>query len=77
MRSILYELARHGDRDRGYLTALEGATVSPGSLPWDIRRVFFIWGAPPQTTRGGHAHREVNQLFFCVAGSAILTKSAQ
>jgi hypothetical protein len=42
------------------------------SLPFPVRRVYWIHDAAPQSERGNHAHRELRQLVVCVAGSVEL-----
>lgn len=49
--------------DRGWLSVVEaGQTV-----PFSIRRVFYMHGMTAE--RGGHAHRDTDQLVICVSGS--------
>ncbi len=50
--------------ERGSLVSLEQAT----GVPFDIQRAFYIFDTPEDAGRGGHAHREVEQLLVCVAG---------
>ncbi len=53
----------HAD-SRGVLVPFEFDDV-----PFRPQRVFVISGVPPNTTRGGHAHRSVWQLLYCPAGT--------
>lgn len=46
----LVDLPRHSD-DRGYLVALEGGKL----LPFEVRRVFFMWGVPASAVRAEDA----------------------
>jgi hypothetical protein len=48
---------------RGVLTVLEGA-----SLPFPIKRIFYMHRVPPETERGGHAHPHTDQVLIPVAG---------
>ncbi len=59
----LHEL---GD-ERGCLVALE----SPKHVPFDIKRVYYIYGTKPDVSRGAHAHQNLNQLAICVSGSCV------
>jgi len=54
----------HGDYD-GNLIALEKGK----DFPFDIRRVYYIWGTKPDIIRGKHAHRNLEQVIVCVSGS--------
>lgn len=67
MRSVdecrIINLPRHRD-DRGSLTFVESPLV-----PFDIRRVYYIYDMPVGVTRGAHGHRRLEQLMIAVAGS--------
>jgi hypothetical protein len=42
-------------------------------LPFEVRRVFWVFGVPGRTvTRGNHAHKELHQVMFCAAGTCVL-----
>ena len=51
--------------DRGNLVFAEGN----GNIPFEIRRVYYIYGANEKTVRGGHAHKESDIVLISVAGS--------
>ena len=38
------------------------------SLPFVPRRIFYVSNVPAGTVRGEHAHREGQQIIFCVSG---------
>lgn len=50
---------------RGDLTFVEGMR----HVPFDIKRVFFLYNVPVDAERGGHAHRELEQVVFALSGS--------
>lgn len=50
---------------RGNLSVVEGGI----SVPFDIKRVFYLYDVPADSARGGHAHHDAIQLMFAVAGS--------
>ncbi len=50
--------------ERGNLCVAENR-----SLPFEVKRVFWIHGVQPGHTRGGHAHRTCAEVVFPVAGS--------
>lgn len=49
---------------RGSLVALEGAKT----VPFEIKRVYYIFGTQPGVARGFHAHRKLQQVAVCVTG---------
>lgn len=51
--------------NRGKLIALE----KKSNLPFDIKRVYFIYDTVSGATRGYHAHRNLRQLLVAVCGS--------
>ena len=59
----LIEFPVLGDK-RGSLIALEAMK----NIPFDIKRVYYIFGADQNTPRGLHAHKELQQVAICVAG---------
>ncbi len=40
-----------------------------GSLPFKVKRVYYLCDVPSGEKRGGHAHRELSQLIIAAAGS--------
>jgi uncharacterized RmlC-like cupin family protein len=38
-------------------------------IPFPIARVFYVYEIPVTAKRGGHAHRELEQVVFCLAGA--------
>jgi hypothetical protein len=60
----IIELPRIAD-PRGNLTFLEGSR----HVPFDIRRVFYLYDVPTDESRGAHAHHRLQQFLICLAGS--------
>jgi dTDP-4-dehydrorhamnose 3,5-epimerase-like enzyme len=50
---------------RGNLSFIEGGR----HVPFEIRRVYYLYDVPGGEARGGHAHRELNQLLIAASGS--------
>jgi dTDP-4-dehydrorhamnose 3,5-epimerase-like enzyme len=59
----LIELSTLGD-DRGSLVAMEAQK----NIPFDVKRVYFIFGTQAGVSRGFHAHLALQQVAVCVAG---------
>ena len=60
----LIELPRIKDQ-RGNLSFIEGGR----HIPFDIRRVYYLYDVPGGAERGGHAHRNLEQLVIAMSGS--------
>jgi len=50
---------------RGNLTFVEGQR----HIPFDIRRVYYLYDVPGGSERGGHAHKALHQLMIAMSGS--------
>ena len=37
-------------------------------VPFDINRIFYVWGVPDKEVRGKHAHYECDQIIICLSG---------
>jgi len=58
----------HGDSN-GSLVALEKGA----DFPFEIKRVYYIWGTKSDFVRGHHAHRNLEQVVICTSGSCDFT----
>jgi dTDP-4-dehydrorhamnose 3,5-epimerase-like enzyme len=58
------ELPRIHD-PRGNLTFVEGSH----HVPFDIKRVYYLYDVPGGAERGGHAHKQLEQLIVAMSGS--------
>jgi len=62
--SIL-EIPKISDPDgRGNLSVVEKDV-----LPFDIQRVYYLYDVPSDSSRGGHAHIELQQFLIALSGS--------
>lgn len=60
----IIELPKIAD-PRGNLTFVEGGE----HIPFDIRRVYYLYDVPGGAERGGHAHKALHQLIIAMSGS--------
>lgn len=49
----------------GNITIVEGKT----HVPFDVKRVYYLYDIPGGEDRGGHAHKELRQLIVAASGS--------
>ena len=50
---------------RGNLTFIEGGR----HVPFEIKRVYYLYDVPGGAERGGHAHKDLHQLIIAMSGS--------
>tara|TARA_R110002126_G_scaffold280295_3_gene427595 strand:- start:363 stop:761 length:399 start_codon:yes stop_codon:yes gene_type:complete len=55
--------------ETGSLVAIEGMV----NIPFDVKRVYYIYGTTASAIRGKHAHKDLQQLIFCPVGSCEFT----
>lgn len=64
---MLFELIKFnilGD-EKGWLISLENNK----NIPFDIKRVYYIFDTLEDVRRGFHAHHKINQVAICVKGN--------
>jgi len=49
----------------GNITALENNI----HLPFDVKRIYYLYDVPAGEERGGHAHRELQQIIVAASGA--------
>ena len=64
MQVIKYAFQQHGD-ERGMLVALEELK----DIPFEIKRVYFMYDTKSDVHRGFHAHKTLEQILICIHGS--------
>ena len=64
MQITKYVFEPHGD-DRGQLVAIEEFR----NIPFDIKRVYYMYDTVEGVSRGFHAHKKLQQILICVHGS--------
>ena len=61
----LQEIPKISNPDgRGNLSVIEKDV-----LPFKIKRVYYLYDVPSESTRGGHAHKELQQFLIALSGS--------
>lgn len=63
------ELDKHHSDRKGNLTVVENGVT----LPFDVKRVYYLYDVPGGESRGSHAHRELEQLIIAASGSFTVT----
>ena len=65
----MVELDKHHSNRRGNLTVVENGLT----LPFDVKRVYYLYDVPGGESRGAHAHRDLEQFIVAASGSFKVT----
>ena len=65
----IIELDRHHSDRKGNLSVVENGKT----LPFDVKRVYYLYDVPCGESRGAHAHKELEQLIIAASGSFKVT----
>lgn len=65
----IIELDKHHSDRKGNLSVVENGVT----LPFDVKRVYYLYDIPGGEGRGAHAHRELEQLIVAASGSFSVT----
>ena len=65
MGTQMVEFSQHGDV-RGHLVIVEGGL----DIPFDIKRIFYIYGSDSEVVRGQHANRRSEFVLINVSGQS-------
>lgn len=57
-------LDKKGSKELGFISVGE----SHKNIPFDIKRVYWTYFTPHDVIRGGHAHKNLEQVIFAVSG---------
>ncbi len=52
------------EKGRGKLSVIEKSII-----PFEIKRVYYLYDVPSDAYRGGHAHKNLNQFMIALSGS--------
>ena len=65
----MIELDKHHSTRKGNLTVVENGIT----LPFDVKRVYYLYDVPGGANRGSHAHKDLSQLIIAASGSFSVT----
>jgi hypothetical protein len=65
----ILELDKHHSDRKGNLSAVGNGI----DVPFDVKRVYYLYDVPGGESRGGHAHKALSQLIVAVSGSFSVT----
>jgi len=65
----IIELDRHHSDRKGNISVVENSET----LPFDVKRVYYLYDVPGGESRGSHAHKELTQLIIAASGSFKVT----
>ena len=68
MEAKIIDLVRIVD-PRGNLTVAEGCK----DVPFDVKRVYWVYDVPAGENRGGHAHKQCQEFIIALSGSFHVT----
>lgn len=60
----IIELDKH-EHEKGNITVVENGL----DVPFDVKRIYYLYDIPGGESRGGHAHYELKQLIVAASGS--------
>ncbi len=65
----MIELDKHHSDRKGNISVVQNGDT----VPFDVKRVYYLYDVPGGESRGAHAHRELNQLIIAASGSYRVT----
>ncbi|WP_303208389.1 sugar 3,4-ketoisomerase [Bacteroides oleiciplenus] len=65
----IIELDKHHSARKGNITVVENNYT----VPFEVKRTYYLYDVPGGESRGGHAHKELSQLIVAASGSFIVT----
>ena len=65
----IIELSKHHSDRKGNISVVQNGDT----VPFDVKRVYYLYDVPGGESRGSHAHRELEQLIVAASGSFTVT----
>lgn len=64
MNNSIIQIRTYGKSEEGRLSFFEGSK----DIPFEIKRIYYIYGVKVGEKRGMHAHKELQQVIWCPYG---------
>lgn len=64
----IIEIDKHHHK-KGNISVIENSIT----IPFDVKRTYYLYDVPGGESRGGHAHKDLQQLIIAVSGSFNVT----
>ena len=65
----MIELDKHHSDRKGNISVVENSNT----IPFEVKRTYYLYDVPGGESRGGHAHKELSQLIIAASGSFTVT----
>lgn len=65
----IIELDKHHSDRKGNISVVENSNT----IPFEVKRTYYLYDVPGGESRGGHAHKELSQLIIAASGSFTVT----
>ena len=65
----MIELSRHHSDRKGNISVVQNGDT----IPFEVKRVYYLYDVPGGESRGAHAHRDLSQLIVAASGSFTVT----
>ena len=65
----MIELDKHHSDRKGNISVVQNGDA----VPFDVKRVYYLYDVPGGESRGAHAHKELSQLIVAASGSFTVT----
>ena len=65
----IIELDKHHSDRKGTISVVENKKT----IPFDVKRVYYLYDVPGGESRGSHAHKKLSQLIVAASGSFSVT----
>lgn len=65
----MIELNKHHSDRKGNISVVENSST----IPFKVKRTYYLYDVPGGESRGGHAHKELSQLIIAASGSFTVT----